>query len=270
MRAPYVALNCRSKRALTHSSQLIGQFRRQRGAACDDLACVMESDWRAREIERSAGRHIIVPGDRAVIDPEIADRRNQEPAGHGVDERGQRLIVSSSRILIALKACVGIALSQPGRPNVAGTGGGSFPSSSGGQRNLSVIGSLLFGTALALGWLACPQRLRASTARSDKCHFRTERFQNQPKTPTSSLTSEFHCSARARRYRRPSSRIGRSTHARGHDLNCSTGAAGFPKLEARPPSLGKTIRGGRGVSFIFQAPTSIPGRSADVLTNPRS
>jgi hypothetical protein len=27
MRAPYVALNCRSKRALTHSSQLIGQFR---------------------------------------------------------------------------------------------------------------------------------------------------------------------------------------------------------------------------------------------------
>src|SRR6266568_2174223 len=65
---------------------------------------------------------------------------------------GQRLIVSSSRILIALKACVGIALSQPGRPNVAATGGGSFPSSPGGQRNLSVIGSLLLGPALALSW----------------------------------------------------------------------------------------------------------------------
>jgi GNAT superfamily N-acetyltransferase len=36
----------------------------------------------------------------------------------------------------------------------------------------------------------------------------------------------------ARRYRRPSSRVGRSTHARGHDSKCSTAAAGFPKLEA--------------------------------------
>src|SRR5882724_10453799 len=63
----------------------------------DDLAGVMESDWRAREIERSAGRDIIVPGDRAVIDPEIADQRNQEPAGHGVDERGTTL----DRILVA-------------------------------------------------------------------------------------------------------------------------------------------------------------------------
>jgi hypothetical protein len=60
-------------------------------------------------------------------------------------------MVSSSRILIALKACVGIALSQSGRPNDAGIGGGSFPSSSAGQRNLSVIGSLLLGTVLALG-----------------------------------------------------------------------------------------------------------------------
>jgi hypothetical protein len=50
-----------------------------------------------------------------------------------------------------LKACVGIALSQPGRPNDAGIGGGSFPSSSAGQRNLSVIGSLLLGTVLAFG-----------------------------------------------------------------------------------------------------------------------
>src|ERR1700709_588208 len=54
---------------------------------------------------------------------------------------GQRLIVSSSRILIALKACVGIALSQLGRPDVAGIGGGSLPCSSAGQRNLSVNGS---------------------------------------------------------------------------------------------------------------------------------
>jgi len=56
-----------------------------------DLICVMESDWRAREIERSAGRDIIVPGDRAVLDPEIADKRHQEPRGHGVDEWGTAL-----------------------------------------------------------------------------------------------------------------------------------------------------------------------------------
>src|SRR6266576_4081285 len=59
----------------------------------------------------------------------------------------------------------------------------------------------------------------------------TERLQNQPESPTSSLTSEFHCGALARRYRRPSSGVGRSTNTRGHDLfNGSTGAAGFPRL----------------------------------------
>ena len=40
---------------------------------------------------------------------------------------GQRLTVSSSRRLIALKACAGMALSQSGRPRVAGIGGGSCP-----------------------------------------------------------------------------------------------------------------------------------------------
>src|ERR1700738_2868051 len=54
---------------------------------------------------------------------------------------GQRLTVLSSRPLIALKACDGIALSQSGRPSEAGTGGGNTPSSSAGQRNVSVIGS---------------------------------------------------------------------------------------------------------------------------------
>jgi hypothetical protein len=61
---------------------------------------------------------------------------------------GHRFIVSSSRELIALKALVGIALSQSGTPRFAGTGGGSFPSSSAGQRNLSVTGSCLLRTAL--------------------------------------------------------------------------------------------------------------------------
>src|SRR5258707_7232427 len=62
---------------------------------------------------------------------------------------GQRLTVSSSRILTALKACVGIVLSQPGSPNAAGSGAGSVSSSPAGQRNLSVIDSLLLGTMLS-------------------------------------------------------------------------------------------------------------------------
>ncbi|WP_291694640.1 hypothetical protein [Bradyrhizobium sp.] len=52
---------------------------------------------------------------------------------------GQRLSVSSLRELIALNACVGIALGQAGKPNVAGIGGGNLPSSSAGQRKLRVI-----------------------------------------------------------------------------------------------------------------------------------
>jgi hypothetical protein len=51
---------------------------------------------------------------------------------------------------MALKACVGIALSQPGNPNVAGIGGGIIPSSPAGQRNLSFIDSLLLGTIFLL------------------------------------------------------------------------------------------------------------------------
>jgi hypothetical protein len=45
--------------------------------------------------------------------------------------------------LIALGAIVGMALSQSGTPWVAGTGRGSFPSSSAGQRNLNVTCFLL-------------------------------------------------------------------------------------------------------------------------------
>ena len=96
-------------------------------------------------------------------------------------------------------------------------------------RHISTLPIFRLGHALLRGPLY-------RQAGPDKCHFRTERLQNRPKTPTSSLTSEFHCGAGARRYRRPSSRVGRSIHARGHDLNCSTGAAGFPKLEA-PSSI---------------------------------
>src|SRR5260364_155073 len=49
---------------------------------------------------------------------------NRKPDVIASTNGGQRLTVSSSRLLIALKACVGIALSHPGRPNDAGTGGG--------------------------------------------------------------------------------------------------------------------------------------------------
>src|ERR1700752_420157 len=56
---------------------------------------------------------------------------------------GQRLTVFSSRPLIALNAGGGIAFSQSGRPSAAGTGAGSKPSSSAGQRNVSVLGSSL-------------------------------------------------------------------------------------------------------------------------------
>ena len=82
-------------------------------------------------------------------------------------------MVSSSRILSELKAWVGMALSQAGRPIVAGIGGGKLPSSSAGQRNLRVIGSLLLGTALVLGWLAV-ERFRAKACVSwHHCPLRT-------------------------------------------------------------------------------------------------
>src|SRR5882762_5405141 len=76
---------------------------------------------------------------------------------------GQRLTVFSSCSLIALNATGGIALSQSGRPSAAGTGGGSTPSSSAGQRNLSVIGLSLLdirfcSAAAVLAGLAAPKR----------------------------------------------------------------------------------------------------------------
>src|ERR1700754_2847555 len=52
---------------------------------------------------------------------------------------GQRLTVSPITELTVLNACGGIALNQSGRPSAAGTGGGSSPSSSAGQRNVSVM-----------------------------------------------------------------------------------------------------------------------------------
>src|SRR5205807_8170859 len=53
---------------------------------------------------------------------------------------GQRLTVSCSRERMALNACGGMALNHAGTPTAAGTGGGSIPSNSLGQRNVSVIG----------------------------------------------------------------------------------------------------------------------------------
>jgi hypothetical protein len=50
---------------------------------------------------------------------------------------GQRLSVSPTWERTGLNACAGIALNQSGTPSAAGTGGS--PSSSIGQRNVSVI-----------------------------------------------------------------------------------------------------------------------------------
>src|ERR1700712_724967 len=58
---------------------------------------------------------------------------------------GQRLTVSPITELTALNACGGTALNQSGRPSAAGTGGGSSPSSSAGQRNVSIIESFGWG-----------------------------------------------------------------------------------------------------------------------------
>ena len=64
---------------------------------------------------------------------------------------GQRLTVSPMEELTTLNACGGIALNQSGRPSAAGTGAGSRPSSSAGQRNVSVIGlSLLDVTSCSM------------------------------------------------------------------------------------------------------------------------
>src|SRR5438270_13202942 len=58
----------------------------------------------------------------SILRSQISGIRN--PQVMASTNGGQRLIVSSSRILMALKDCVGIALSQPGRPEEAATGGG--------------------------------------------------------------------------------------------------------------------------------------------------
>ena len=38
-----------------------------------DLALIVESDWRTRKIECSARGDFVVPGDLAVLDPQVAD-----------------------------------------------------------------------------------------------------------------------------------------------------------------------------------------------------
>jgi hypothetical protein len=48
---------------------------------------------------------------------------------------------------MALKAWAGIVLSQPGTPDDAGIGRGIKPSSSAGQRNVKVTGSLFASSA---------------------------------------------------------------------------------------------------------------------------
>ena len=43
------------------------------------------------KLDGSARRDVVVPGEFAVLDPHVADQRDQEAAGHGVDERGTPL-----------------------------------------------------------------------------------------------------------------------------------------------------------------------------------
>lgn len=62
-----------------------------------DLACVMKSDWRLREIEHAAGRNVIVPSDFAILDSEVTDERDQESGSHCIHERWATL----DRILFA-------------------------------------------------------------------------------------------------------------------------------------------------------------------------
>ena len=66
-----------------------------------DLALIVESDRRTRKIECSARGDFVVPGDLAVLDPQVADERNQKPAGHCIDERRAALY----RFLVAQIDC---------------------------------------------------------------------------------------------------------------------------------------------------------------------
>ena len=52
-----------------------------------NLAGVVQSDWRADVIDFIAWRQLVVPGERAVLDSQIADQRNEKAARHRVDER---------------------------------------------------------------------------------------------------------------------------------------------------------------------------------------
>ncbi len=52
-----------------------------------NLTGVMESDRRAHEVDFSARRQIVVPGELAVLDLEVADQRDQKAVSHGVDKR---------------------------------------------------------------------------------------------------------------------------------------------------------------------------------------
>ena len=56
-----------------------------------NLAGIVQSDWRADVIDFTAWRQLVVPGERAVLDPQITDQRNEKAARHGVDERRSSL-----------------------------------------------------------------------------------------------------------------------------------------------------------------------------------
>jgi hypothetical protein len=66
-----------------------------------DLTLIVEPDWRTRKIECSARWNFVVPSDLAVLDPYVAEQRNQKPAGHCVDERRAPLY----RFLVARVDC---------------------------------------------------------------------------------------------------------------------------------------------------------------------
>ena len=47
----------------------------------------MKADRRARKLQRAAGRDIVIPGDLAIPDAEIADQGNQESLLEGQESR---------------------------------------------------------------------------------------------------------------------------------------------------------------------------------------
>src|SRR4029453_12066592 len=51
-----------------------------------DLPIVVEVEWRARIARDCAARQLKIPRERAILDLEIGDQRNQEAVRHRIDE----------------------------------------------------------------------------------------------------------------------------------------------------------------------------------------